>query len=67
MKPQIEEKIELTVPGPVPKEPDYYVNTCDCEQCLIYQGTYEKDEDAEVPNTPDYIQEHKNNIKRNMK
>lgn len=37
MKPQIEEKIELTVPGPVPKEPDYYVNTCDCEQCLIYQ------------------------------
>jgi len=58
-KPQIEEDIFITTPGPVPKEPEHYVNRCYCEQCLAYRGTYEKDDDTDFPGTPEYVQESK--------
>lgn len=57
MRPVIPENIELTVPGPVPKEPKFYINTCDCEQCIAYRGTYEHDLNTDIPGTPELTQE----------
>jgi hypothetical protein len=43
-KPQIEEDIFITTPGPVPKEPEHYVNRCYCEQCLASRTDFSYDE-----------------------